>query len=212
MTDVCVPDFKFETDAWSQGALRVAGVDEVGRGPLAGPVFAAAVVLPHFANYAWLSEVRDSKMLTSLARERLAEQIRGHALVGVGAVSHEEIDAIGIGVASLRAMLRAVEALPVSPDCLLVDGRFTITGAFLPQRAIVDGDALCLSVACASIVAKVARDQLLIELDAEYPGYGFASHKGYSTPEHREALRRLGPCPLHRRSFLPIRLALAQGV
>lgn len=207
-----VPDFAYETDAWSQGSLRVAGVDEVGRGPLAGPVYAAAVILPHFADYPWLADVRDSKMLTRLARERLAEEIRGRALVGVGFVSHEMIDEIGIGVASLRAMLHALEQLPVCPDYVLVDGRFTITGAFLPQRAIIDGDALSLSIACASIVAKVERDRLMRDLDVEYPGYGFASHKGYSTSEHRAALEQLGPCPIHRRSFVSVREALARAV
>lgn len=212
MVDACIPDFTYELEAWSQGSLKVAGVDEVGRGPLAGPVFAAAVILPHFASYSWLSEVRDSKVLNAQTRERLAEQIRSHALVGVGSVPHEVIDEIGIAVASLRAMLLAVENLPATADCLLVDGRFTVPGAFLPQRAIVDGDALSLSVAAASIVAKVERDRLMVEMDGRFPGYGFASHKGYSTPEHRAALQQLGPCILHRRSFLPIKIALAQAL
>lgn len=202
-----IPDFDFEAVHWRQGTWWVAGVDEVGRGPLAGPVLAAAVVLPPWAAFSWLAAVRDSKLLTAKARERLAQCIRQVALVGSGALSSQEVDAVGIAVASRRAMLAAVQALPQPPDCLLVDG-FALPECPLPQTAIIDGDARCLSIACASIVAKVERDRLMMELDARYPGYGFARHKGYYTPEHRAALARLGPSPVHRRSFAPVRALL----
>ena len=206
------PDWSAERLLWKQGYLRVAGVDEVGRGPLAGPVFAAAVVfLPSFRARK-LPGLRDSKQLTAKARERLAPQVRRFAAgVGVGSASPSEIDALGIVGATVAAMSRAIRELPQSADHLLVDAlRLECDG--LPCRPIIHGDALCSSIAAASIVAKVARDSLMVELDALHPGYGFARHKGYPTAEHLAALERLGPTSLHRRSFAPVRRVLEAGV
>ncbi len=206
------PDWSAERLLWKQGYLRVAGVDEVGRGPLAGPVVAAAVVFPRSFRASKLPGLRDSKQLTSAARERLAPQVRRYATgVGVGSASHAEIDALGIVGATVAAMARAIRQLPQAADHLLVDAlRLECDG--LPCRAIIHGDALCCSIAAASIVAKVARDSLMVKLDALHRGYGFARHKGYPTPEHLAALERLGPTPLHRRSFAPVRRVLEASV
>ena len=206
------PDWSAERLLWKQGYLRVAGVDEVGRGPLAGPVVAAAVVFPPSFRTRKLPGLRDSKQLTAAARERLAPQVRRYAAgVGVGSASHAEIDALGIVGATVAAMTRAIRQLPQAADHLLVDAlRLECDG--LPCRAIIHGDALCCSIAAASIVAKVARDSLMVELDALHPGYGLARHKGYPTPEHLAALERLGPTPLHRRSFAPVRRVLEASV
>ena len=206
------PDWSAERLLWKQGYLRVAGVDEVGRGPLAGPVMAAAVVFPPSFRTRLLPGLRDSKQLTAKARERLAPQVRRFAAgVGVGSASPSEIDALGIVGATVAAMSRAIRELPQSADHLLVDAlRLECDG--LPCRPIIHGDALCSSIAAASIVAKVARDSLMVELDALHPGYGFARHKGYPTAEHLAALERLGPTPLHRRSFAPVRRVLEAGV
>ena len=206
------PDWSAERLLWKQGYLRVAGVDEVGRGPLAGPVMAAAVVFPPSFRTRLLPGLRDSKQLTAKARERLAPQVRRFAAgVGVGSASPSEIDTLGIVGATVAAMFRAIRQLPQSADHLLVDAlRLECDG--LPCRPIIHGDALCSSIAAASIVAKVARDSLMVELDALHPGYGFARHKGYPTAEHRAALERLGPTPLHRRSFAPVRRVLEAGV
>ena len=206
------PNWSAERLLWKQGYLRVAGVDEVGRGPLAGPVFAAAVVFPHSFRTRLLPGLRDSKQLTAKARERLAPQVRRFAAgVGIGSASPSEIDALGIVGATVAAMFRAIRQLPQSADHLLVDAlRLECDG--LPCRPIIHGDALCSSIAAASIVAKVARDSFMVELDALHPGYGFARHKGYPTAEHLAALERLGPTPLHRRSFAPVRRILEAGV
>ena len=206
------PDWSAERLLWKQGYLRVAGVDEVGRGPLAGPVMAAAVVFPPSFRTRLLPGLRDSKQLTAKARERLAPQVRRFAAgVGIGSASPSEIDALGIVGATVAAMSRAIRELPQSADHLLVDAlRLECDG--LPCRPIIHGDALCSSIAAASIVAKVARDSLMVELDALHPGYGFARHKGYPTAEHLAALERLGPTPLHRRSFAPVRRVLEAGV
>ena len=206
------PDWSAERLLWKQGYLRVAGVDEVGRGPLAGPVMAAAVVFPPSFRTRLLPGLRDSKQLTAKARERLTPQVRRFAAgVGIGSASPAEIDALGIVGATVAAMSRAIRQLPQSADHLLVDAlRLECDG--LPCRPIIHGDALCSSIAAASIVAKVARDSLMVELDALHPGYGFARHKGYPTAEHRAALERLGPTPLHRRSFAPVRRVLEAGV
>ena len=206
------PDWAAERLLWKLGYLRVAGVDEVGRGPLAGPVVAAAVVFPPSFRTRKLPGLRDSKQLTAAARERLAPQVRRFAAgVGIGSASHAEIDALGIVGATVAAMTRAIRELPQSADHLLVDAlRLECDG--LPCRAIIHGDALCSSIAAASIVAKVARDSLMKELDALHPGYGFARHKGYPTAEHLAALERLGPTPLHRRSFAPVRRVLEASV
>jgi ribonuclease HII len=181
----------------------MCGVDEVGRGPLAGAVVAACVILNVRARP--IRGVDDSKKLTPELRAELAPRIRENALaVGVGEASVEEIDLLNIYHASFLAMRRAVAALgesAASPMLVLVDGNRIIPGVTHPQRALVGGDALSACIAAASIIAKVARDSALVEADALYPHYGFARHKGYATREHREALRRHGPCPLHRRSF-----------
>ena len=206
------PDWSAERLLWKQGYLRVAGVDEVGRGPLAGPVVAAAVVFPPAFTSRKLPGLRDSKQLTAAARQRLAPRVRALAAgVGVGSASPAEIDALGIVGATVAAMSRAVRELPAPADHLLVDA-LPLDCDGLPCRPIVHGDALCCSIAAASIVAKVARDALMDELDAQYPGYGLARHKGYPTAEHLAALARLGPTPLHRRSFAPVRRLLEAPV
>ncbi len=188
------------------GRRCVAGVDEVGVGPLAGPVVAAAVVLPRRPE---LPGLDDSKKLSAAARLRLSDAVRAQARAfGIGEVWPEEIDRLNIYQASLEAMRRAVCALPVPADHLLVDAR-TVPGALMPQTALVRGDARDASIAAASIVAKVHRDAIMCSLDARYPGYGFAQHKGYGTAQHLEALRRMGACPVHRRSFAPVALAAA---
>ena len=196
---------RFETDLWEQGILRVAGVDEAGMSPLAGPVAAAAVILPpHYR----LARVDDSKKLDAKTREALAIEIKQHAVAwGVGLVTPEEIDQINIYRAGLLAMRRAVEALDPAPESLLIDAR-KLADVPIPQRAIVHGDALSFSIAAASIIAKTTRDGIMRELDARYPGYGFAKHKGYPVREHYDALDRLGACEVHRRSFAPVRKAL----
>jgi len=194
-----------EGNAYSRGAKVVAGVDEAGRGPLAGPVVAAAVVLPEHPDLRILSGLNDSKQMTHEKREELFGLIHQTALgVGVGFAQAGEIDRINIREASRRAMERAVMKLVPHPDWLLIDA-MTIEGfAFERQQAIIHGDALSLSIAAGSVVAKVTRDRLMVEMDAKFPGYGFAKHKGYGTVEHLGALRRLGPCPEHRNSFEPV--------
>jgi ribonuclease HII len=199
------PTFDHERTLWKQGLRLVAGVDEVGRGPLAGPVIAAAVVLPPRARFAWLADVRDSKMLLAPKREELAEKIRAKALaVGLGIVPPERIDAIGIAPAGRLAMAEALAALTPVPEYALIDA-FVLPGVGIPHHGITDGDALSLSIAAASIVAKVHRDHIMTMYDALYPDYGFAHHKGYSTAEHLDALAKHGPCLIHRRSFAPVR-------
>jgi ribonuclease HII len=183
------------------GALVVAGVDEVGVGPLAGPVVAGAVV---FAARPWLPGLDDSKRLSAAQRERLASAIRAQAAaVSIAEVWPEEIDRLNVYRAALEAMRRAVEALPLAPDHVLVDAR-VIPGIGAAQTSLVGGDSRDGSIAAASIVAKVHRDGLMDALDARHPGYGFARHKGYATGDHLAALRTLGPSPLHRRSFTPV--------
>jgi ribonuclease HII len=183
------------------GVRLVAGVDEVGVGPLAGPVVAAAVVLGDDVD---LPGLDDSKRLSAAARERLAREIRERAVAwAVGEVEPREVDRLNVYRAALEAMRRAVAGLAVAPDHLLVDAR-RIPGLDTPQTALVDGDARDGSIAAASIVAKVHRDALMIGLDRRFPGYGFAKHKGYATREHLRALRALGPSGVHRRSFAPV--------
>ncbi len=187
-----------ERALWESGSRRVAGVDEAGVGPLAGPVVAAAVV---FRPGRFVEGVRDSKALSPARRERLAAEIRARSLAfAFGVVEPEEIDRWNIYRASLEAMRRAVEALAVRPDHVLVDAR-TIPSIAIPQEGIVRGDAICHAIAAASILAKVFRDAAMVELDERFPGYGFRRHKGYPTAAHREAIRRMGPCPVHRKSF-----------
>ena len=203
----------FEEVQRSSGFKTIAGVDEVGRGPLAGPVVAAAVVLPEKFSH---PRIRDSKLLSSSRRKEAAVAIREHAVsFGIGIVAVEEIDRVNILNASFLAMVQACAALKPRADCILIDGNKRIrrellqtlassTGSVPRQKAIIEGDKFCLSVSAASIVAKVARDAIMCELDQIYPEYGFAVHKGYASPAHLEALRRFGPSPVHRRSFAPI--------
>ena len=186
--------------------MRVAGVDEVGRGPLAGPVVAGAVVLP-YSRAQWVRQLRDSKLLEAPAREELAAKVRRYADWGIGVVSCHVIDQLGIMRATRLAMRRAVARLGAPPDALIVDGREVVEGG-IAQRAVIDADALCYTVAAASIVAKVARDAMMRDLEHEFPGYGFAENKGYSTPEHRAALRELGYSTVHRLSYAPVRAAV----
>jgi ribonuclease HII len=201
------PDLEQERELWEAGCRRVAGLDEAGRGAWAGPVVAAAVVLP--AERSDLSEilrgVNDSKQLNPRQREALLPVICETALaVGVGMTSAQYIDAQGIVAATREAMRLALANLYVTCDYLLVDA-LTLPAVHVPQRALVKGDARVLSIAAASIVAKVTRDRWMVALDEEQPGYGFAAHKGYGTAVHRAALQRFGPCAAHRMSFAPLR-------
>jgi ribonuclease HII len=203
------PTLRVERSLWRHGTGLVAGVDEVGRGPLAGPVAAGAVILPRGARasgrFRWLNQVRDSKQLPHAAREELASYIREHALASaVAFVPVAAIDRIGIAEASRQAMLGAIGSLGVRPEHLLIDA-FRLRACLLPQTPIVGGDALSLSIACASIIAKVKRDRMMDGEHELYPGYGFDTNKGYATRGHFSALRELGPCPQHRRSFSPVR-------
>lgn len=180
-------------------ARLIAGVDEAGRGPLAGPVVAAAVILGDHA----IEGLNDSKKLSAKRREALFEQIMAHCTVGIGVAHVEEIDALNILWATMLAMTRAVEALGVAPDEVLVDGN-RCPGWQWPSRAIVGGDAIEPAISAASIIAKVTRDRLMLEADRMYPGYDWASNKGYGSARHMAALTQLGPSPLHRRSFAPV--------
>jgi ribonuclease HII len=203
------PTFAAERSLWSRGLRLVAGVDEVGRGPLAGPVAAGAVILPPGARFRWLSRVNDSKQLTAEAREELSGRIWEQALsAAVAFVPVEGVDRIGIAEASRQAMLACVGDLRERPEHLLIDA-FRLKACRLPQTPIIHGDALSLSIACASIIAKVARDRFMDVQEILYPGYAFMTNKGYYTPEHVEALDRLGPCDIHRRSFSPVREMVA---
>jgi ribonuclease HII len=186
----------FERVLWRTGVRWIAGVDEVGVGPLAGPVVAAAVVFPPEVD---IDGIDDSKKLDPPTRERLAVEIRAQAAgIGIGIAEVDEIDRVNIYQAALQAMRRAVEALPIAPQHLLVDAR-EVPGISVPQNPFNKGDGINYSIAAASIIAKTHRDRLMAELDERYPGYGFARHKGYATAEHQEAIRRQGPCALHRR-------------
>ena len=199
--------FALEEAARKRGALRIAGLDEVGRGPLFGPVVAAAVILPEGC---CLQGLTDSKKLSEKKRNQLDVEIRLMAVAwAIAEVDAETIDRINIRQASLLAMRRAVERLGLCPDFLLIDGRDTIDWNG-PQQAVIHGDATSLSIAAASVLAKVHRDRLLVEFDREYPGYGLAQHKGYPCPAHKAALERLGPTPLHRKSYQPVVQAALQ--
>jgi ribonuclease HII len=196
---------RYETELWEQGVLLVGGVDEAGMAPLAGPVVAGACLLPRDYRPRGID---DSKQLDARARERLAEDIRRNALCwSVARAEVEEIDTLNVYWAGLLALTRAVRGLSQRPDHVLVDAR-KLPELGIPHTPIIHGDALSLTIAAASILAKTARDALMAELDGLHPGYGFARHKGYPTAEHFDALRRLGACPVHRRSFQPVREAL----
>ena len=206
------PNLAEERLQWLQDRELVAGVDEVGRGPLAGPVVAAAVILSPSSDFRWLFHVRDSKQLSPPEREELATYIWRDALaVGIGFIPHTVIDRIGIAESTRQAMLRAIGELLRRPQYLLIDA-LSLPACSLPHKGIIDGDARCISIASASIVAKVARDRYMQSRDRKFYGYGFARNKGYATRQHLEALRRLGPCDIHRRSFNPVREMLAAGV
>lgn len=201
------PDFSFETEAMANGARFVAGVDEVGRGPLAGPVTAAAVILDPQNIPAGLN---DSKALTAKKREALCDQIMETARVCIAHATVEEIDEINILRASHLAMKRAIAELPVQPDHVLIDGSIIPRGLTLPAQAIVKGDARSQSISAASIVAKICRDRLMWDLAQHYPGYGWETNAGYPSKSHKEALRNLGVTPHHRRSFKPVHNILYQ--
>jgi len=203
------PDLNLEQALWRGGVLYVAGLDEAGRGAWAGPVSAGAVILSQDADLSErLCGVRDSKQMTPAQRARWAVVIHAAVLAwGVGFASADEIDAIGIVPATRLAMQRALAQLAPAPQHLLVDA-LRLPQVELPQRALIKGDARVLSIAAASVLAKTARDALMVELEEQYPGYSLARHKGYGTAAHRAALEKLGPCPIHRKSFAPIRAAL----
>ncbi len=201
--------WRVELELHAAGIQHIAGVDEAGRGPLAGPVVAAAVILPPRLR---LPGLADSKLVLPEDRARLYDLIYQKALaVGVGVAEVETIEALNILGATKQAMRVAVGQLDPTPEMLLIDGNAALSRC-VPQRAIVDGDATCACIAAASIIAKVTRDRRMEELDAAYPGYGFAHHKGYGTPEHLARLRELGPCPEHRQSFAPVRMLTQQAL
>lgn len=198
-SSVC--SWKLENAAFKSGALRVAGLDEVGRGPMFGPVVAAAVILDRNTRFRGLT---DSKKLCEARRSELDAQIRVKAIAwAIAAVDVETIDRINIRRASLLAMRLAVEQLSTPPDYLLIDGIDTIDWP-CPQQPVIQGDGTSYSIAAASVLAKVYRDALLVEFDKQFPGYGLASHKGYCSREHLDALARLGPTPLHRKNWSPV--------
>ena len=191
--------WEIENGIFAEGFLSVCGVDEAGRGPLAGPVFAAAVMLPHGFD---IPELNDSKKLSEKKRERLFKEITSSALTyGVSSASVEEIESLNILGATYLAMNRAIAKLEITPELALIDGN-RCEGIEFPCRTIIKGDGNCADIAAASILAKVSRDRLMLEMADLYPEYGFEKHKGYGTKEHYAALREFGPCPIHRASFL----------
>ena len=199
------PDLSFERRLWRSGLRYIAGLDEAGRGALAGPVAVGAVMLPckpRGGTFGGLAGVRDSKQMSPFEREAAAAPIRAAALAcAVGFASAEEIDSDGIVAATRLAALRALQELAILPDYLLTDFRLELPELDVPQTAMVKGDVRCLSIAAASVLAKTARDALMRELDASYPEYGFCQHKGYGTSRHLHALRCSGYSPIHRKSF-----------
>lgn len=205
------PGLLFESRLWARGYPRVAGLDEAGRGAWAGPVAAGAVILPPTPEITTqLNRVRDSKQMTALQRAFWAEEIKARALAwGVGFATSEEVDQMGIVPATRLAMERAVAALGEAPQHLLIDA-LRLPELDLPQTALVKGDARSLSIAAASVLAKTARDALMVQLDSQYPEYGFACNKGYGTPAHWSALQSAGPCPVHRFSFAPVALTVQE--
>jgi ribonuclease HII len=191
----------------SKGFNFIAGIDEAGRGSLAGPVVAASVILPQLIDYAALDGVRDSKELTPVKRELLHDLIMRTAIaIGIGVISSQIIDSINILNATRMAMHQAVQQLIYHPDFILIDG-MTVPEICIPQKGIIKGDRLCLSIACASIIAKVTRDHIMVDLDEEYPNYGLACHKGYGTRDHLINLAQRGPSAIHRFTFAPVKEA-----
>lgn len=202
--------YRYEQDEFSSGRRLVCGIDEAGRGPLAGPVAAAAVILPQLkkdSDYEELEGLNDSKKLSSKKRERFYNLLLEHPNVhiGIGLVSEQIIDKINILRATQQCMRRALSNLDIKPDCLLIDGMF-LPNVKIQQKKIIDGDCLSLSIAAASIVAKVTRDNIMCQYHQKYPQYGFDRHKGYGTKEHMKRIKEYGPCKIHRRSFYPISL------
>jgi ribonuclease HII len=197
------PTLSHEKALWQQGFRHVCGVDEAGRGPLAGPVVAAACILPKGLTF---DGVDDSKKLPEVARRKIFSQLTGHPKIrwATAFVSHEEIDRINILQATLLAMHQALLSLSEKPDFVLVDGPKAPLSPF-PTKAIIDGDAISYTIACASIIAKVVRDKKMLEYHEVFPQYGFDKHKGYATKAHLEAIELHGPCPIHRKSFAPIK-------
>jgi ribonuclease HII len=207
------PTLSEEIRGWREGYRHVAGVDEAGRGPMAGPVVAGAVILDPQDARTWWSDLHDCKVLTSKQRERMAERLCEEAVCGVGVATHEEIDTVGLVPATRRAMERALAQLETKPELVLIDA-VSLAVENGPQRAIIHGDALSVSIAAASVLAKVERDRLMDGHHSEYPNYGFSHNRGYCTPDHQRALLEHGPSPIHRRSFAPVRSYLEgqQGV
>lgn len=206
-----LPDFAEETLLRENGYNLIAGVDEVGRGPLAGPVMAAAVILRLNTHFDWIRLVNDSKKLTERKREYLYDAIMANAIaVGIGAVSPAGIDLYGIGNAARMAMKFAIDQLNLEPDFVLIDA-VKLPDVKLPQKSIIRGDSKCISIAAASIVAKVSRDHYMMGIDNVYCNYGFAKHKGYPTKEHMNNLVQFGICPIHRKSFAPVKNAIEQA-
>ena len=205
LNNLQLPSFDEERILEAQGYRLIAGIDEVGRGALAGPVVAAAIILPSHIGAPWLNLVKDSKLLSPVKREFLFHHLHQTAIAfGVGLADHEVIDSLGIVKATQLAMKLAIGQLSPFPETLLIDYMY-LPDVSLPQKGIKDGDYCCFSIASASIIAKVARDRLMIELDKAYPGYELVRHKGYGTPAHLACLHRLGPSPIHRRSFRPVK-------
>lgn len=198
--------FDFEFVLWNQGASKVAGIDEAGRGPIAGPVVAAAVILPKGYKF---EKLDDSKKLSRNTRERLFDKLTSHPEVcfGVGVIEPDEIDRINILRATHAAMRLALQALPVPPQHALIDG-LPVHPFPCPQTAVVAGDSLSFSIAAASVIAKVSRDLMMAKYHTEFPEYGFADHQGYATARHLASLRQHGPCRIHRRSFAPVSQAV----
>lgn len=200
-----MPSFSEERIFQAQGYRYIAGIDEVGRGSLAGPVVAAAVILPSKIKAPWLKLVRDSKLLGPARRELLSHHIHEAAVaIGIGSTDCAVIDSRGIVKATQLAMIMAIRRLSPPAEALLIDF-MVLPGIKLPQKGVIDGDSLCISIACASIVAKVSRDHLMTEMDKTFPGYGLAEHKGYGTRRHLTCLSQQGPSPIHRRSFKPVK-------
>ena len=202
---VQIPSYQEESVLRSEGYSLIAGIDEVGRGTLAGPVLAGAVILPSNPRYEWTKFIRDSKQLSPKQRKYAMIYILKFALgVGTGLSTSKEIDDVGIAKATRLAMTRAIYQMQITPDFLLLDA-FPLPEVDIPQKPIVKGDSKCLSIAAASVIAKVTRDKMMDDYDSAYPGYGFANHKGYGTSEHRDRINILGPCAIHRYSFSPIK-------
>ncbi|MBF0159002.1 MAG: ribonuclease HII [Magnetococcales bacterium] len=213
MSQSSIATCTLEQHYWQQGIIRVGGVDEVGRGPLAGPVVAAVVLLNPDDPLTGLAGLNDSKRLSPHQRQQLAGAIRQYALsVAVGQATVDEIDHHNIRMATLLAMKRAVTNLVLQAEHVLIDGRDIPSLLPCPATAIVRGDACCATIAAASIVAKVARDQMMVELDQRYPGYGWSQNSGYPTPQHLRALEQLGITPEHRRSFAPVRRLYLESI